>query len=129
MANRNTNQAAEETEVKTEGTQNEETVTETATPEVKTEKAQPAQVPAQPENVDPWKEQVPVYVPRARASEDQNAYVCVNDRRFSVPRNGKTQMLPRPIAEALQTSIEAEYKAEEYAENIRVHEPGVGPIA
>ena len=129
MANRNTNNAAEETEVKTEETQNEEAVTETAKPEAKPEKGKKEQAAAQPERVDPWKEQVPVFVPRARASEDQNAYVCVNDRRFSVPRNGKTQMLPRPIAEALQTSLEAEYKAEEYAEGIRVHEPGMGPIA
>jgi len=120
MSTKKTAPVAEDTnEVMQEETQNEEAVTETAKPEAE----------AAPERVDPWKEQVPVFVPRARASEDQNAYVCVNDRRFSVPRNGKTQMLPQPIAEALQTSIEAEYKAEEYAENIRVHEPGVGPIA
>lgn len=129
MANRNTNHAAEETEVKTEVTQNEEAVMETVKPEAAQHEAAQHEAEAAPVRVDPWTEQVPVYVPRARASEDQNAYVCVNDRRFSVPRNGKTQMLPRPIAEALQTSIEAEYKAEEYAENIRVHEPGMGPIA
>ena len=67
---------------------------------------------------DPWDEKIPVNVPRKPKGQDQQFYVCVNDRRFTVPANGKTQMLPRPVAEILQTAIEAEYAAEEFADNI-----------
>ena len=52
------------------------------------------------------------------AAQDQQFYVCVNDRRFTVPANGKQQMLPKPVAEILQAAIEAEYKAEDFADNI-----------
>ena len=65
-----------------------------------------------------WDEEVPVVVPRKPKGQDQQFYVCVNDRRFTVPANGKQQMLPRPVAEILQAAIEAEYAAEEFADNI-----------
>ena len=35
-----------------------------------------------------------------------------------VPANGKTQKLPRPVAEILKASIEAEYAAEDFADHI-----------
>ena len=65
-----------------------------------------------------WDEEVPVVVPRKPTGQDQQFYVCVNDRRFTVPANGKQQMLPRPVAEILQAAIEAEYAAEEFADSI-----------
>ena len=65
-----------------------------------------------------WDEEVPVVVPRKPKGQDQQFYVCVNDRRFTVPANGKQQMLPKPVAEILQAAIEAEYKAEDFADNI-----------
>lgn len=65
-----------------------------------------------------WDEKVPVVVPRKPKGQDQQFYVCVNDRRFTVPANGKQQMLPRPVAEILQTAIEAEYAADEFADSI-----------
>ena len=67
---------------------------------------------------DAWDEEVPVVVPRKPKGADQQFYVCVNDRRFTVPANGKQQMLPKPVAEILQAAIEAEYEAEEFADNI-----------
>ena len=90
--------------------------------EVKSEAAE--QLLEQPEEkqekktVDPWDEQVSVIVPRKPKGEDQQYYVCVNDRRFMVPANGKEQMLPRPIAEILLDAIEAEYEAQDFADKI-----------
>ena len=52
----------------------------------------------------------------------------MNDLRFSVPRNGKTQKLPQPIGEVLMMGIEAEYKAQEYMDSIKVNEPMMGTI-
>ena len=73
---------------------------------------------AEPVKGSAWDEEVPVVVPRKPKGQDQQFYVCVNDRRFTVPANGKQQMLPRPVAEILQAAIEAEYKAEEFADSI-----------
>ena len=111
MATKKTQPAAEEVK--------EEEVKE----EVKEEPV--AEVPAEK---DPWQEMVSVFVPRARKGEDQNAYVCVNDRRYSIPRNGKNQEMPRPIAEVLQMSMTAQYEADEYAESIHVNEAAPGAI-
>lgn len=65
-----------------------------------------------------WDEEVAVVVPRKPKGQDQQFYVCVNDRRFTVPANGKQQMLPKPVAEILQAAIDAEYAAEEFADSI-----------
>ncbi len=65
-----------------------------------------------------WDEEVEMVVPRKSKGDDQQYYVCVNDRRYTVPANGRTQKLPRPIAEILQQSIEAEIEAEEYADKL-----------
>ncbi|MBP5728802.1 MAG: hypothetical protein J6Y48_17160 [Clostridia bacterium] len=73
---------------------------------------------AEPVKGSAWDEEVPVVVPRKPKGQDQQFYVCVNDRRFTVPANGKQQMLPKPVAEILQAAIEAEYKAEDFADNI-----------
>lgn len=65
---------------------------------------------------DPWDEKVKVRVPRKPKGE--YFYVCVNDRRFEIPANGLEQEMPRPIAEVLEQSIQAEYRAEDYAAGI-----------
>lgn len=65
-----------------------------------------------------WDEEVEMIVPRKSKGDDQSYYVCVNDRRFQIPANGKMQTLPAPIAEALRNSLEAEAEAEEYADKI-----------
>ena len=67
---------------------------------------------------DPWEDMVQVIVPRKPKGDDQQFYVCVNDRRFLIPANGKAQMLPRPVAEVLQETLKAEYEADEYADHI-----------
>lgn len=81
-----------------------------------------------PKRIDPWDEMVSVYVPRGRKGEDQFMYVCVNDRRYSIPKNGKNQVMPRPIAEVLKMSLNAQDNADEYAESIHVNEAAPGAI-
>lgn len=87
---------------------------ETAAEEVKTE-VKPAEEPAVK---DEWDEKVEIRVPRAKAGEANYYYVCVNDRRYQIPADGKKQSLPRPIAELLEQSIEAEYEADRYADRM-----------
>lgn len=70
---------------------------------------------------DEWAEEVEVMVPRKRKGDDPQYYVCVNDRRFAFPADGKRQKMPKPVAEILMSSIEAEYAAEEYAEEMNRH--------
>ena len=70
-----------------------------------------------------WDEKVPMIVPRKPKGEDQQFYVCVNDIRYAIPANGKMQELPRPVAEILQAAIEAEYQADEFADNIPNRDP------
>lgn len=70
-----------------------------------------------------WDEKVEMIVPRKPKGEDQQYYVCVNDVRYAVPANGKMQKLPRPVAEILQDAIEADYKADEFADNMPNRDP------
>ena len=75
----------------------------------------------QPEAAKPvseWEQEVEMLVPRKPKGEEQQFYVCVNDRRFAIPANGKVQKMPKPIANILQDSIDAEYRAEDYADSI-----------
>ena len=72
----------------------------------------------EPTEVDEWAEEVEMIIPRKQKGDDQQFYVCVNDRRFYIPANGKMQKLPKPVAEVLQQSLEAENEAEDYAESI-----------
>ena len=70
------------------------------------------------EPADEWLEEIEMIVPRKPKGEDQQWYVCVNDRRFMVPANGKMQSLPKPVAEILLSAIQAEYAAEDFADHI-----------
>ena len=79
---------------------------------------QPAEEAKEESAKSAWDEEVPVVVPRKPKGQDQQFYVCVNDRRFTIPANGKQQMIPRPVAEILQEAIAAEYAAEEFADSI-----------
>jgi len=76
-----------------------------------------AEVPE--EEKDPWLEEEEIYVPRKAKGDEQSYYVCVNDRRFMIPANGKIQKLPRPIARILQDALDAEADAEEYADEVQ----------
>lgn len=101
---------------------NEENLTAQPEPDTNQEqenRTEPAQKPKRAEKPkDEWEEMVSVIVPRKPRGEEPTHYVCVNDRRFLLPANGKEQTMPKPIAEALQRSIEAEADAEDYADHI-----------
>lgn len=72
---------------------------------------------------DSFEDMVEMVVPRKPKGEEQQYYVCVNDRRYGIPANGKMQKLPRPVAEILQESLNAEYAADEFAESIPNRDP------
>ena len=65
-----------------------------------------------------WDEQVEMVVPRKPKGEETFYYICVNDRRFQVPADGKVQKLPKPVAEVLRSSLEAEADADDFADHI-----------
>ena len=88
--------------------------------------AEPETAPAEEAPVDSWAQTEDVVVPRKPKGEDQQFYICVNDRRFMVPANGKVQTLPKPVAEILKASIQAEYAADEFADHIP-NESGENP--
>lgn len=80
--------------------------------------AAPAEEAEEPKNDDVWSQMVDVVVPRKPKGEDQNFYICINDRRFYIPANGKVQKLPLPVAEILADSLEDEAKAEDYMDSM-----------
>ena len=65
-----------------------------------------------------WDETVKMHVPRRPRGDDQFYYICVNDRRFQVPADGKVQELPVPIAAILQMSLDAEADAERFIDGL-----------
>lgn len=70
------------------------------------------------EEQDPWKKLVKVRPPRLMNSGIDHYYVCVNDIRYQIPADGREYEVPEPIALVLMDSIEAEYKAEDYAKEV-----------
>ena len=93
--------------------------TKKATENVKDEEIRTEEIAEeQKKPADAWDEKVNVIVPRKPHGEEQQYYICVNDRRFVVPANGKQQALPRPIAEVLVSSLEAESEAEDFVDHI-----------
>ena len=84
-------------------------------PEIEAQEA-PVKEPAAVKSA--WDEEEEMLIPRKAKGEEQHYYICVNDRRFYVPANGKMQKLPKPIAQALKDSLDAEYEADEYADHI-----------
>ena len=76
------------------------------------------EVKEEPAAKDPWEVEEQMIVPRKPKGEDQSYYVCVNDRRFYIPANGKMQSLPKPVANVLRDSIEAEYEADDFMDKM-----------
>ena len=71
-----------------------------------------------PAVVDEWAEEVEMIVPRKPKGEEQSYYICINDRRYLVPANGKKQLLPKPVALVLQESLEADAEADDFMDKI-----------
>ena len=67
---------------------------------------------------DEWEEYIEVVVPRHGRGQEKCFYVGVNGRNAQIPADGKRQRIRKPHALALLASLEAEAKAEEFAENL-----------
>ena len=65
-----------------------------------------------------WDRNMKVIVPRKPKGEEQSYYICINDRRFQLPANGKEQELPEPVAKVLLESLEAESEADDFMDKI-----------
>ena len=94
---------------------------ETMTDESKAAETAAEKTAAPEQPADEWAEEVEVFVPRKPKGDNPQYYVCVNDRRFAFPADGRRQKMPKPIAEILQSSLDAEYAADEYAEQMSRH--------
>lgn len=68
--------------------------------------------------VNPWEERVTVVMPRAKSGEEKTLFVCVNGRSFNIPKNGKPQDLPRPIAEVVLNHMNRQDEEAEMLESI-----------
>jgi len=69
-----------------------------------------------PAKVDKWAIMETVRTPRK--SKHDFYYVCVNDRRFEIPADGKEHEMPHPIAEVLRQTLDAEAAADDFAEGV-----------
>ena len=88
-------------------------------PEVSEEELEqevPGEAEEKPAKKDKWAQMETVTTPRKQKHDYY--YVCVNDRRFEIPADGKPHEMPLPIAEVLQQTIEAEYAAQDFAEGL-----------
>ena len=59
---------------------------------------------AENKTYDPWQDMVEITLPRHPRNEQNFQFVAVNDRRFQVPRSGKSVCVPRPVSEALRNA-------------------------
>ena len=67
--------------------------------------------------VDPWKEKVTIFIPRANNGEANYKIVGVNGRMFKVQR-GINVDVPAPVAEVLQHSFEAQGEAIRFIDKV-----------
>ena len=87
--------------------------------EIQAEETQAEEAPEAVEEQKPaskWDQMETVMTPRK--SKHDYYYVCVNDRRFEIPADGKAHEMPHPIADILRQTIEAENAAQDYAESM-----------
>ena len=101
-------------------TEKNNTVIQTEAPAPAAEEKKPKKEPVKK---DPFEEKTEIHVPRKPKGEEQYYYICVNDRRFQVPANGKTQSLPKPVALILQDALDADDAADDYAASIPNNDP------
>ena len=81
----------------------------------------PAEIkPVQADNPlgDIWEEYIDVVVPRHGRGQEKCFYVSVNGRNAQIPADGKMQHIRKPLALALLASLEAEARAEQFAEDL-----------
>lgn len=78
--------------------------------------------PEEPEETesleDEWEQYIDVPVPRHGRGQEKCFYVAVNGRNAQIPADGKIHRIRKPLATALLDSLEAEARAEQYAEDL-----------
>jgi hypothetical protein len=75
-------------------------------------------VPADNPLGDIWEEYIDVVVPRHGRGQEKCFYVSVNGRNAQIPADGKMHHIRKPLALALLASLEAEARAEQFAEDL-----------
>ena len=76
---------------------------------------------------DSWKVIVKVRVPRKLGAGDDDFWVSVNGVSAQIPANGNVQEMKLPFAMNLMDALEAEEKAIEFAEGLRMYDPVTNP--
>lgn len=78
--------------------------------------------PEEPEETesleDEWEQYIDVPVPRHGRGQEKCFYVAVNGRNAQIPADGKIHRIRKPLAINLLDSLEAEARAEQYAEDL-----------
>ena len=64
--------------------------------------------------VDIWKETRTVFLPPAQSNEEKMQFVCVNGKRYQVPKGVEVDV-PLPVYEALREAQRANNAAIDYA--------------
>ena len=76
---------------------------------------------------DAWKIFVKVRVPRKAGSGDDDFWVSVNGISAQIPANGEVQEMKLPYAMALMDALEAEEKAIQFSEGLKMYDPLTNP--
>lgn len=64
-----------------------------------------------------WKEMVPVFIPRDK-KKGSHLFVGINGRTFQVKR-GEQVMVPKPVAEVVNTSMEADNAVQDLIDRLK----------
>ena len=68
--------------------------------------------------VDIWKETRTVFLPPAQSNEEKMQFVCVNGKRYQVPKGVEVDV-PLPVYEALREARRATDAAAAYERSVR----------
>ena len=79
------------------------------------------------ENMDPWKIEVEIRVPRRPRTEDPWYWVNINGRSAQIPADDKIQKMKLPFALVIEETLAAEEAAQDYADSLEVKDPVNNP--
>jgi hypothetical protein len=72
--------------------------------------------------MNPHPEYVEVTIPKDRQYGNEAYYVCVNGRKYGIPRDGKPHKVPYAVAQIIKESREQDAIAEDYMDGIAISE-------
>jgi len=91
------------------------------------ERLQRVATEAEERGANTWNIMVKVRVPRKLGAGDDDFWVSVNGQSAQIPANGMVQEMKLPYAMALMDALEAEEKAIEFAEGLKLYDPVTNP--